>query len=179
MNSIRLTCLGIILLSYFQLFAQEKQLIAPVDWRTETINLPLSFAPSIPIQGIEEVRFAPGWGDSNNNEFFTYAFTWFLDKRIEPNSEDLEKYLVAYFDGLMKVVADYDEVGTSAQIDTAPYGFKGMIETKDGFFTKEGITLFCTIEKLDHGGSWLFRLSPQDWDHGNWKLLKEQVQVKQ
>src|SRR3954468_9210935 len=29
-------------------------------WKTETIPFPLDFAPTIPLQGVEELRFAPG-----------------------------------------------------------------------------------------------------------------------
>ncbi|MEM6686976.1 MAG: hypothetical protein AAF617_14435, partial [Bacteroidota bacterium] len=43
---------------------QEKERILITfddSWRTEMIPMPLSFAPQIPLKGMEEVRFSKGW----------------------------------------------------------------------------------------------------------------------
>ena len=33
---------------------------APDEWRKETFKFPLQFAPGIPYEGLENVRFSPG-----------------------------------------------------------------------------------------------------------------------
>lgn len=165
-------------LSINQLTAQENKLIAPEGWRPEEIKLPLSFAPEIDISGIEEVRFAPGWGKADSEEYFSYAFVWFLDDPKDLNKEDLAHFLVAYFDGIMGMVGGYDEVGTTAKLAQNGDKFQGALTTKDGFFTKGELNLNFTIEKLDQGSIWFFRLSPQPMDHYIWLQLKEEVRIE-
>ena len=92
----------------------------PEKWRKESFDFPLVFAPSIPYEGKEHVRFAPSWTRFGDETGFTYVFMWDLKaKPVTP--EDVEEYLEAYFNGLMKNVglqrnvAD-KEVKTSAAV---------------------------------------------------------------
>src|SRR4051812_6700953 len=54
-------------------------LTAPEGWGVERFAIPIEFAPSIPYKGVEDIRFAPGWSDAKSNEYWTYAFLWYLD----------------------------------------------------------------------------------------------------
>ena len=86
--------------------AQEDQKLLAIDepWRSETLSFPIHFAPSLDYKGIEEVRFAKGWGDKTSEEFWTYAFLWYLDEDPLLTETKLEKDIQAYFDGLMNLV---------------------------------------------------------------------------
>lgn len=165
------------LLFTFQITAQENKLNLPEGWRPEVIKLPLTFAPDIPITGTEEVRFAPGWGDVDSEEYFSYAFVWFLDDPKDLTIEDLEYFLIAYFDGIMGMVGGFEEVGTFTSLDQDGDFYQGELNTLDGFFTKSELILNFTIEKLEEGKVWFFRLSPQPMDHAIWEQLNEEIRL--
>ena len=75
----------------------------PEAWRRESFTFPLQFAPSIPYEGTEHVRFAPSWTRFGDDTGFSYVFLWDLAaKPVTP--EDIEEYLETYFNGLMKNV---------------------------------------------------------------------------
>lgn len=79
-------------------------IVAPGDWRQETFQFPLPFAPGIALEGAEHVRFAPSWARFADEDGFSYVFLW--DVKAKPvTTEDLEDHLEAYFSGLMKGVA--------------------------------------------------------------------------
>ena len=62
----------------FTLLAQEFEIkqSAPDNWRKEIIEFPLDFAPEINLSGYEEILFAPGWSDSDAEDFWTYYFVF-------------------------------------------------------------------------------------------------------
>jgi hypothetical protein len=75
----------------------------PESWRKESFDFPLQFAPTIPYEGKEHVRFAPSWTKFGDETGFTYVFMW--DVKAKPvTPEDVEEFLEHYFDGLMKNV---------------------------------------------------------------------------
>jgi hypothetical protein len=83
--------------------AEANAVPAPADWRKEAFTFPLKFAPTIPYEGIEHVRFAPSWIQFAEEGGFSYVFMWVL-KTKPVTAEDLEEYLEVYFDGLMRNV---------------------------------------------------------------------------
>ena len=50
----------------------------PDGWRGETIPFPLGFAPELAYQGVEELRFPPGFLDPGASHFWSYAFVWIV-----------------------------------------------------------------------------------------------------
>lgn len=83
--------------------AQADPIPTPDGWRKESFGFPLQFAPSIPYEGTEHVRFAPSWTKFGEEGGFSYVFMWDLkSKPVTP--EDIEEFLETYFDGLMKNV---------------------------------------------------------------------------
>ena len=77
---------------------------APDDWRKESFEFPLRFAPNIPYEGTEYLRFNPRWEQFAEEEGFSYVILWDL-KKVPVEPADLEDYLEAYFNGLMNNVA--------------------------------------------------------------------------
>lgn len=73
----------------------------PAGWGVERFLIPIDFAPQISYKGVEDIRFAPGWGDSKSNEYWSYAFLWYLDDRPEINARVIESNLKAYYNGLV------------------------------------------------------------------------------
>lgn len=163
-------------------FGQETETVlsSPENWRSEIIPFPLEFAPQINLVGFEEIRFAPGWPDSNSLEFWTYTFVWYTEKSEALTENKLTKYFSHYFDGLMKVdVQNENDTTGSQKIDKticlflkSEKGFNGKIRVYDNFFTKDYLILnimakeyFCPelnkqIIRYD--------ISPKDFNHKVW-----------
>jgi hypothetical protein len=72
----------------------------PTGWRSETILFPLEFAPDIPHQGVEELRFAPGFSKPQTTDYCSYAFVWWLKDQSPIDRTVLSDELVRYFRGL-------------------------------------------------------------------------------
>ncbi|WP_143337219.1 hypothetical protein [Dokdonia pacifica] len=167
-------------------FAQEETLLLQIDepWRSEQLTFPIAFAPSLDYKGIEEVRFAKGWGKPESEEFWTYAFLWYLDEDPKLTEQKLEKDIAAYFDGLMDVVGkgngvtDIPEttvVFVKKEITNTTTTYIGKVKVFDAFFTKSIQTLqvkavadYCADTKKY---TVLFTFSPQAYDHTVWKTL--------
>ena len=110
--------LAIAILSLFTLtaYAQETKpafdghhweapykLSIPKDWTIERFLIPISFAPQIPYKGIEDIRFTPGWGNSTSDEYWSYAFLWYLDGKITLDAGTIDSHLKAYYTGLIGI----------------------------------------------------------------------------
>ncbi len=74
----------------------------PEGWGKEVFPIPINFAPAINYKGHEEIRFAPGWGDSTKANYWTYAFLWCLDDNPNINDTIVESNLRHYYDGLIR-----------------------------------------------------------------------------
>lgn len=57
----------------------------------------------IPYRGVEDIRFTPGWGKVNSEEYWSYAFLWYLEGKVEINSTILDRNLKAYCTGLIGI----------------------------------------------------------------------------
>jgi hypothetical protein len=131
------------------------QVAAPDDWRRESFAFPLAFAPSIPYEGTEYVRFAPFWSDFASERGFTYVILWDVKRRaVEP--AELERGLLVYFDGLMENVTRARKIAdpgtvTSASLHpmAAPGGWSegigGRVWTWNGFGKGEPLQLNLEI----------------------------------
>ena len=75
-------------------------------WDVERFLIPISFAPTIPYKGVEDIRFTPGWAKKTTNEYWSYAFLWYLDGTPTFDAKTTENNLKAYYTGLVKVNSD-------------------------------------------------------------------------
>src|SRR5215471_14982261 len=57
----------------------------PQGWTSEIIPFPIEFAPSINYSGVEDLRFTAGWGNAQTDEYWSYAFLWWLEGSPEIN----------------------------------------------------------------------------------------------
>ena len=158
----------------------------PEGWRTETIPFPLEFAPELPYTGLEELRFASGMMEAGSEEFWTYAFVWWVEPGTAANSPDVDTervaaHLEAYYRGLAEAVAaDREfEIGEARFAVTLEKGLynsmSGTAETLDPFVTREQITLNLRGDVWDCPSQghrvYYFELSPQPREHAVWSTL--------
>ncbi len=160
----------------------------PKDWTIERFLLPPFFAPQILYKGVEDIRFAPGWGDSKSEEYWSYAFLWYLDDKPLLTKTSLESDLKAYYTGLIKINSDSSKHANEKPIPVITefelaksYGselasFTGTIQMLD-FIARKPITLHCIMHSIsctETGKTILFfELSPKPFTHGIWKSLDQ------
>ncbi len=133
----------------------------PEGWRKESFTFPLQFAPSIPYEGTENVRFAPSWTHFADEDGFTYVFLWNLKtKPVSP--DDIEEYLETYFNGLMKNVGRQrklsdKEVKTAvaahplAELAGWAQGYGVEVRTWNAFSRGERVLLHGEVSQRDCG----------------------------
>jgi len=139
--------------------AQEQKLdllVADSTWLKEIIKFPFDFAPELPYQGYEDLRFAKHWRNPDGNEFFSYAYIWNINLSVLPTAEGIENDMLLYYDGLMTAVnkdkgfiipktkATFIKKET---INNLPH-FKGTMQVYDSFVTKKVTTLYVNVETL-------------------------------
>jgi hypothetical protein len=71
----------------------------PKEWAIERFLIPIGFAPQIPYKGVEDIRFAPGWAKVKSEDYWSYAFLWYLDGDVNMDCKILESNLKAYYTG--------------------------------------------------------------------------------
>lgn len=156
----------------------------PEGWRTETIPFPLGFALELEYEGLEELRFAPGMFEEGKEDFWTYAFVWWIPEDSPVDPESLASGLEIYFSGLAGVVAEtrgFDTDGASYEVtlmaaDTeTAYDYEGSAKILEPFVTGKMISLNIRIKQIacpeqEHMAVF-FELSPQPYSHDIWSSL--------
>ena len=133
---------------------------APENWRRESFEFPLTFAPAIGLEGSEHVRFAPGWGDFASERGFSYVFLWDVKDVAGPalTVVGLEFALRVYFDGLMETAAAARKLevrGAPTLVDLHPMrdepgwseAHAGSIHTWNAFGKGESLALEVEVTK--------------------------------
>ncbi len=174
--------LSTLLASTINMKAQEQErpelLTTPNGWRAEYFTFPISFAPSLTYVGAEDVRFSKGWNDQDAEDFFTYAFLWYLDEDPKLSVPKLNTDMKAYFDGLMSAVAGTKDLPkTTADFQGGIDNYSATIEVYDAFFSRDKLILnvtatasYCSKQKKYLV---LFKLSPKEIDSEVWKKFDE------
>ena len=182
------TLLAILSMLTYSLNAQELNeglLNAPPTWGTEIIKMPIRFAPEIIYQGVEEIKFAPGWAKQDQIDFWSYVFVWHITSEKDPSALDLAEDLEAYFTGLSDINDLREEIKTRFKPTVASLAEKqssnntttytGTVRTFDRFTSNEMITLLVTAEKTycknKKEMNIVFRFSPQKENSKIWEQL--------
>ncbi|MFD0861435.1 hypothetical protein ACFQ1M_04400 [Sungkyunkwania multivorans] len=162
----------------------DNVLVTNDEWRSEVLEFPLIFANDLDYQGEEHIRFAPGWGEKNREDYFSYIILWVLEENPGLSSSKLENISNTYFDGLMNTgaITNFNFLKkipkTKSSIQQKDNNvFEGSIELYDEFFKKEVIVLNVKIKNeycplMEKYLVW-FYLSPQGKDHQIWKQMLE------
>lgn len=160
----------------------------PEKWTFERFLIPISFAPEIRYEGVEDIRFAPGWGDKTSDEYWSYSFGWWLDGNPEMNATIITSNLKAYYSGLMRVNIDAKKYNISADKLVASTAFNktetaagdlqtfiGVVQLLD-YMQRTPITLNCLVHikkcEAENKTIVFFELSPQAFDHKIWSDFK-------
>ncbi|MEO6733582.1 MAG: hypothetical protein ABIN01_20330 [Ferruginibacter sp.] len=163
-------------------------LAIPKDWTIERFLIPISFAPKIPYKGVEDIRFSPGWANVKSDEYWTYAFLWYLDGSPETDAKIIAENLRAYYTGLIEVNRESHKVPVEKLIPVLT-SFKetqvgkGDIKTYTGtiemldYMQQKPIILNCITHLkscTETNKTILFyELSPKPFTHKNWQSLDE------
>jgi hypothetical protein len=163
-------------------------LAMPEKWGVERFAIPIEFAPVIPYSGVEDVRFAPGWSDPKSNDYWSYAFLWFLNGKPGITPEATEKNLTAYYTGLIERNIEPRKipkeklipVKVSMKKTTTDPGdvqtFFGTVDMLD-YMQQKPITFNCIVHiKLCPGKDNTFvftEISPRPLTNEIWKGLKD------
>jgi hypothetical protein len=172
---------------FISLYAQENNDLAyfeyvPEKWRSEVINFPLDFAPSLGYRGKLELLFSPGMFNDKSEEFLSYGFIWAIEGKDIPTTKQLEQALKAYYYGLQSVVS---ENTLEAEVDSKIWlsdnstsdflSYDGVIGWTEPFVTQssQSLHLRVTFKVSEESNQWVgfFRVSPQKADHPIWKVL--------
>ena len=156
-------------------------------WDVERFPIPISFAPSIPYKGVEDIRFTPGWAKKTTNEYWSYVFLWYLDGKIALDAKTIENNLKAYYTGLIKVNSDSSKIAdklfpvtTSIQQRSTEKEdlktFEGWVTMLD-YMSKQSITLNVMIHIRTCVGkdkTFVFHeISPMPYSNDVWKRLHQ------
>ena len=160
----------------------------PKGWDVERFLIPIEFAPQIPYKGVEDIRFTPGWGNIKSDEYWTYAFLWYLDDTPKTNAKIVETNLKAYYTGLVgrnivprKIPADkLVTVKTEIKKVKTDKGdlktFRGTIYMLD-YMEQKPITLNCIVHLkscLGQNKTFIFNeISPKPYNDNIWQSLNQ------
>ncbi|MBK7174974.1 MAG: hypothetical protein IPH84_17505 [Bacteroidales bacterium] len=164
------------------------ELPVPKDWTIERFLIPISFAPQIPYKGVEDIRFSPGWGKVSSEEYWTYAFLWYVEGSPLFNAEILAENLKAYYTGLLsansssavnmedksqQVFTSFKKVSAENEDSET---FSGTIEMLD-YMNQGTIILHCKVHLRSCSETnktiLFFQLSPKSFPHLNWQNLDQ------
>lgn len=160
----------------------------PKGWDVERFLIPIEFAPSIPYKGIEDIRFAPGWGKANSEEYWSYAFLWYLDGKPEMTAKIVAANLKTYYTGLIgrnieprKIPADKifpvkTEISAAKTTPGDVKTFSGTVYMLD-YMEQKPMTLNCVVHIKSCAGknnSFVFtEISPKPYSDSVWVSLNQ------
>lgn len=91
---------------------------SPKGWDVERFLIPIGFAPQIPYKGVEDIRFAPGWKKAESDDYWSYAFLWYLDGRQKTTAKIVENNLKIYYIGLIAAMQVENTLTKSIPVKT-------------------------------------------------------------
>ena len=160
----------------------------PKGWGVERFLIPISFAPEIKYNGVEDIRFSPGWGNPETNEYWTYAFLWYLNGEVKTNAKIIENNLATYYTGLLEANLDPLKLPAGQRVPVTTKikkvkaegrdvkTFRGSIYLLD-YIEYKPITLNCIVHlsycKEQDRTVLFFELSPRPFSDQIWQSLNK------
>jgi hypothetical protein len=154
-------------------------------WSAEKIPFPLPFAPELPYQGVEELRFAPSFFEPEATSYWSYAFAWWLDDAAPLDQPALTGALTEYFRGLCAAVGgvkfqfepEHFKTTLTLAVPQPASGsaYEGQIETYDPFTTGNALTLMVKARVFECGTHpvLLMGASPKGYADPTWSEVSE------
>ncbi|MFT4546872.1 MAG: hypothetical protein ACI8XO_004327 [Verrucomicrobiales bacterium] len=97
-----------------------EKLIFKTEWKGERITLPPPFAKDMKLQGIEEIRFAPGMFKPDSDSFFSYVFVFSVPGEKKLSEKVIKSETLTYYRGLAKSVL----AGRGKEVDPSKFKFE-------------------------------------------------------
>ena len=160
----------------------------PKGWDIERFTIPIEFAPSIPYKGVEDIRFTPGWGNVKSEEYWTYAFLWYLDDKPQMTATVAADNLKAYYTGLIgrnieprkipsdKIFPVQSQIQTTKTATGDTKTFIGTVHMLD-YMEQKPITLNCIVHVRSCPGqnkTFIFNeISPKPYKDSVWTNLNQ------
>jgi hypothetical protein len=157
-------------------------------WTSERIPFPISFAAGIPYKGVEDVRFAPGWGNPASEEYWSYEFLWWLDNNPVINEDTLNQNLQSYYTGLVNDNITRRNIAAGKvvpvkvvlkKINAAPGDintYSGTVSMLD-YMVQQPMLLNCLVHQkkcsVKNKTAILFEMSPQPFTNNVWQKLNQ------
>jgi len=159
----------------------------PAGWTTERFALPPGFAEKFSFNGVEDLRFHPGWADPASDGYWAYAYLWWIPAAgVAVTDSVLQQNFRAYYDGLIginiesrhipagKLFPTVAGVKTVATLQGDRATFTGTINMLD-YMAQRPMVLHCMIHIKDAGDpgrrAVLVEVSPKPFQHPVWQGL--------
>lgn len=115
-------------------------------WRSERIELPPEFAPSLPA-GTERLYFAPGMFKAGAPDYWSYVFSLRFEKASIDGGPALERLFTAYYRGLIGAVAKQKKMAFDpASVAVRRVGGDLAIDLVDAFGSGEPVQLRLEVQ---------------------------------
>ncbi len=159
-------------------------LAVPPGWNIERFSLPPEFAQRIIFKGVEDLRFTPGWGDKTSEEYWSYAYLWWLEGNPKIDVGSLQQNLKDYYSGLVgrNIISRQIPAGKLVPTNTTIKKIKtteGDTETYSGtvsmldYMTQQPMVLNILIHIRNCGmqkrTAVFVEVSPKPFGHRVWK----------
>lgn len=160
----------------------------PKGWTIERFSLPPDFAPQMSFKGIEDLRFTPGWGDSTSEQYWSYAYLWWLNGKPQVDTLSLQTNLRAYYAGLVgrniisRQIPAAKQVATNVMVKRIKTGlgdvqtFQGRLHMLD-YMTQKPVTLNLLIHvkdcSIENRTAVFVEVSPKPFNHPLWNDFKQ------
>lgn len=161
-------------------------LLIPKGWEIERFPIPIEFAPEINYKGVEDVRFAPGWGAEKSEDYWSYTYLWWLEGEQKIDATVLQKNLKAYYEGLVgrniisrniptgKIVPTNVIVKNQKAGENSSGLYNGTIDMLD-YMTQKPMRLhfLAQVQNCEsHNHTAVFiEISPKPYSHPIWKEM--------
>jgi hypothetical protein len=159
---------------------------SPAGWRADSFRFPLAFAPSIPYDGTQSVRFAPSFARFDTPGGFSHVVLWDIKPELLEGAQ-LERAIAVYLDGLMDNVArgrKIEELPVPAAVLLHPMSktarwddaYAGTVHTWNAFSRGEELKLEVEVTTRRCAGDHLqvlFAMSMAPRRDAAWKPLRE------
>jgi len=131
--------------------ADELLPATPEGWSFERLELPLSFAPDLELEGFEELRFAPGMFEPGSAGYFSYALALRIEGEVTVDEAFLRDFLARYYRGLCQAVGagrpeGLDLSGFAVELAPEDAGWRARIDMVDAFVTGQPLRLDLSLQ---------------------------------
>lgn len=155
-------------------------------WGPERDPIPLEWTPQIALKGVEDILFAPGWGDPKSENYWSYIYLWWVKSDSKLDEGALKEYLKEYYQGLVnknikkRNIPKDKVIPTKVTIKEVKAGsgematYEGAVNMLD-YMAQKPIVLNFQIDvkkcpTLKHTAIF-FVISPQPFEHKIWRQL--------